>query len=449
MPEDSEILLNPDPGRWGGLLRGRANEAPPEAAQRRSFREQAGLPSDGPVVLAGHQASFLHAGIVAKHFAGGAVARKAGATAAWLWVDQDENDPAHVPYPTASLGRGVWDLAAGRVEPRGVPTGARAPLGAVGEAPADVHPAVHAPGLEAMRRGLTAHASAPSLAQQVASVVADLLGAVEPLGVQVSALGLGRTELFGELLERMIDDPRRCVAAYNEAAAAHASAGIRPLSLREGRVELPLWRVRRGEPRLGVYSTTVLETPREELAPRALLMDALVRWAGCELFVHGTGGGAYAPMSGEWFERWLGERLAPVAIASATLRLPLAGGELPGEAEIRDAQDAAHKARHDPAIIGDERAAREKRELVERIARAKAAGEDPAPLFEDMHGLLERYRQRHASELQGLDERARVLAQQRGAAEVASERTWALAMHEPARLADLRRRIESAFAGAA
>jgi len=46
---------------------------------------------------------------------------------------------------------------------------------------------------------------------------------------------------FDGLVQRMLDDARGCVAAYNRAAARYAEARVASLAEFPDRVELPLW----------------------------------------------------------------------------------------------------------------------------------------------------------------------------------------------------------------
>ena len=155
-----------------------------------------------------------------------------------------------------------------------------------------------------------------------------------PEPVQVFASTLHKSDLFGELVESMVREPRTMGEAYNQACEAFPDAGTRPLAIRERAIELPLWRIRPGEARMPVYSTQLDEIPRDQLAPRALLMTAIVRLAGCDLFIHGTGGAAYDRITERWIQTWLAQDLAPIGVASATRTLDVSEAALPTEDEI-------------------------------------------------------------------------------------------------------------------
>src|SRR5690606_24011692 len=191
----------------------------------------------------------------------------------------------------------------------------------------------------------------------------------------VFASAVGRTDLFGDIVRRMVDDPAACARAYNEAVGARPEAQLRPLELNEqrGRIELPLWRGAPGSPRQAVYASELADGQwggggaagggaEGELAPRALLLTGLMRLAGCELFIHGPGGGVYDQVTEAWLGSWLGrEDLAPSVVASATWLLPLTDEPPPAPGELARAQWERHAARHNPALVGDLAAAERKR----------------------------------------------------------------------------------------
>jgi hypothetical protein len=57
------------------------------------------------------------------------------------------------------------------------------------------------------------------------------------------------------------------------------------------------------------------------LAPRALLLTALMRADCSDLFIHGTGGAIYDQLTEQWIKTWLGRTLAPMTVVSADLHL--------------------------------------------------------------------------------------------------------------------------------
>ncbi|MFT3686998.1 MAG: hypothetical protein QM783_19105 [Phycisphaerales bacterium] len=120
-----------------------------------------------------------------------------------------------------------------------------------------------------------------------------------------------------------------------------------------------------------------------------LLMTALLRWLGCDLFIHGLGGGAsgdeagggYDKVAERWFAHWLGNEaaLAPSVVATATVLLPLGeSGPLLTESDLLDVQHKAHRGRHHPRILGDAGVQAEKDRLVGVIAASTDRGAPPA-----------------------------------------------------------------------
>jgi hypothetical protein len=199
-------------------------------------------------------------------------------------------------------------------------------------------------------------------------------------------------------------------------------------------------------------------TPTTSLAPRALLMTGLFRMAGCELFIHGTGGGGsgggaathegYDRITEGWLGAWLGKPLAPSVVATATLRLRISH-DGPDAAELRRQQWAAHRAMHDPSLVGDAAGAAKKGEFVRQIRGRKRSGEDARTLYKQMHAFLERVRADHAAELARLEQAAMGAAARVGDADIAADRTWAFPLYERDQLADLGRALRNRLAGTA
>lgn len=241
-------------------------------------------------------------------------------------------------------------------------------------------------------------------------------------------------------------EPERCVRAYNEAVASVPHARLAPLHLDHPRgIELPLWSLPgSGGSRARVYAATLDAADPGALAPRAILMTGLLRLAGCDLFIHGTGGRAYEAVTERWFRDWLGVTLAPMAVATADLRLPL---EAPcvTDADVARARWEAHRALHDPGILGDESAAGAKRAMIESIRAARAAGRDPLPFYREMHAELRTYREAHAAALGGLARRADRLEDDRLEAAIAADRTWPFPFHADAALCALADAIGARF----
>jgi len=113
---------------------------------------------------------------------------------------------------------------------------------------------------------------------------------------------------------------------------------------------------------------------------------------------------------------------------------------------VANAHWKAHRAAHDPTILGDSAAASAKQTLVQRIAQRRAAGERPVNDYRAMHAVLDDYRNRHSTDLAELKTNAARLSSSLESAAIASDRTWAFPLHTTSELIKLRDAIEDQFA---
>lgn len=436
--EDVRLLLEPPPGEWPGLVR-----AAPGDAVSRGTRGSLGLGADRPVVMAGHQPGFWHPGILAKWYATEALAGRLGAVGAWAVVDQSPGAGAGVEYPALRGGR----LVRGRIALGDADSSPSSQGPAVLKAPGDAAlPGVGA-GLTRMAGLLGRYAGEPSLARQLQRACEDALGERRSLRTFLAG-DLHATPAFGELVGAMRAEPGACARLYNEAAAARPEAGVRQLAVTPGAVELPLWeRSEAPGPWRTVMSDRLADLPDGRLVLRGLPMTGLLRRWACDLFVHGTGGGSsrseagYDRVTERWLDAWLGMReLAPAVVASATLRLwfgDLARG-VPSPEEIAGARALAHRAAHDPALLGDAARGGQKRELAARVAALPRGGEERSRLFARMVALREESAAEHAGALEALRARAEQLAGAVAESGIVAERTWPWVFYPASRLGELR-----------
>lgn len=390
-------------------------------------------------------------GIAAKFFAARAIAETIGGSVAWLTPDHVPTEPWRLRAPmlrNGRLTRRTLDLAP--------PNAAGAPVSLL-EPASD--PRLEwgggEPALVCVRAGAERHAArlrdrsgAASAAEQIVGAMEATVGEGGAPDVKAWASRLAGRGALDTMLDRIATDPGRCVATFNESARRHPEAGVAELRDLGERCELPLWRISGGL-RRRVFSDELAKIDRTELAPRALLMTAVARLDLCDLFIHGTGGAAYDIVMEDWIRAWLGDdaanRLAPMAMATADALLPLEEFAA-DEHQIEASVWRAHHARHDPALLGDEASAREKRRIVSDIGRAKQRGENPAPLFREMHALLERVRRAHERRLAELDAEAERSSQLRGSAEIARDRTWPIVLHEQRVIDELAERVAAGVA---
>ncbi|MEO1237584.1 MAG: hypothetical protein AAFX76_12420, partial [Planctomycetota bacterium] len=255
-----------------------------------------------------------------------------------------------------------------------------------------------------------------------------------------------------EVLDRLLHDAPRCARLYNDAVRAFPGAGVTRLSVEPDRVETPLWAMGWMRPRRRVYvdvadSTPMFVTEDGEplgagggvtLAPRALLMTALLRRPDrCGLFVHGTGGGAYDRITERWWGEWRGEALAPMATATADVRLDFDGLPVAGRADVERAVWRAHHLSHNldrELGLNDERT-RAKRELLDHMHDDRDRRRRGAS-FRLIHEINRELAEAHPDAIAEADravERARVGVAN---AAVAGKRDWPFLLYpEPTRVA--------------
>lgn len=410
------------------------------------FRVQLGLPTRGPVLMSGHQAEFWHPGILAKLFAiSAAAAGIDGATGAWITVDQDAGDPWRLVLPTASAERIEWRLSP--APGADVPTGGQPPMRSETAGPPSGLLSGAAAG--AARIVAALRTGGETAAAQVQAALATLTAAFCPPPVWFLASAIARTDAFAAIVAEMATDAGACIERYNAGVTAHPGAGMRPLET-GARIELPLWRLTPGGPRRRVYADEVGSIPVAQLAPRALLMTALLRRFGCDLFVHGLGGAVYDRVTEAWIGAWRpGWTLAPTAMVTATRFLRFDGlPPIAPPAEIARAHWLAHRAMHDPAVVGDDRAAAEKAQRVARIRAARERGERPREMYRWMHEALEVYRRENRRPIEALRARAAALEAESGRAGVVYDRTWAFPLYPESEMASLAAEVRAAFARA-
>jgi len=440
-------------------------------AIRDAVRENAkrlGTPALGdalPMIAGGHQAWLWHPGILAKDMAASACAAAQGGSALHVVVDQDAHDALRLALPVLDGDElRVLRLTLGD-ELQGVPTGMQPPTDAgrvvetlrraAGDVAADVG------------RLIRAWSDLPetvTLGEQLTVVLHRLRAEAGAAIAVLMGTQLHRLPSFAGFVEQMVGDARACAAAYNHAAAARPGAGIAPLRVERDRVELPLWSLRWQRPRARVFADVsdtrallvdeagetvavggALQRDGCRLAPRALMLTACMRRFGCNLFVHGKGGGVYDGVMEQWIESWLGERAAPMAVASADLRLrfdmPVADGE-----DVARAVWWRHHLPHniDRAAMLDtegEQLARRKRAVLAAMpcepSRARRA-----ELFAELHAINDALAQRHAPLLADATHRVQRARLGRRNRAVAMKRDWCFGLYPAGELAALARRFE-------
>ncbi|MCK4341141.1 MAG: hypothetical protein KAY37_05385 [Phycisphaerae bacterium] len=124
-PEHLGVLVEPPAPRLHATLRGRSDTSfenvpildTSVAALRAELRRRLDL--NGPVILTGHQAEFIHAGVFAKTIAAHTLAGRFGGQAAFLTVDGDLPKATQLILPqTTSCGLRRIEVAIPGCDPR-------------------------------------------------------------------------------------------------------------------------------------------------------------------------------------------------------------------------------------------------------------------------------------------------------------------------------------------
>lgn len=433
---------------------------PPMAAWR--ARDRAG----GPIIATGHQAGFWHPGILAKCIAAVQHAKHVGGRPVYVLVDHDDNDSCRLDLPVLEAGRlkvMTIELApslagvALRTQPRidwkqaaGILRDAAKSLAS--QLAVDVMPLLTA--LEAMASLEAADSTSQwTRAQQweklLQSMWSPILGELEIIHA---------TSLVDEVIvDRLLNDAPACVRYYNEAVEANPQAGMSRLIVESDRVELPLWDIGNASPpgpRQRVFAdisdsrpmliTSDGEPVHQEagrhltLAPRALLLTALMRSTVCDLFIHGHGGGSYDRVMEQWWQRWTGQSLAPMAVVSADVRLPFAGVPQATEDDLARAIWYNHHLPHNldrqlPQVQFDAATVQRKRELLEELHREG----DPirrSQAFRELHRINEQFVKEQSEILALAREQAQRMRLGMENRTIARRRDWCFAFHDRATL---------------
>ena len=430
------------------VARPAASGAAPERIEGRSIaewrdeaRRRLGLP-DGPWFATGHQCECWHPGILAKNLWVQAMADREGGHAAHLVVDQDGFDGMFVEWPVRG-DDGWWQVRGHRFGPDG---GAAMAMHCPAFAPRHAEPGPGCPadaaaGLAGLHQALQQAAGSSDAAEQATRAMLAVASPVLPTPAVVRASRLLETTLGRRLLERMLEDPEACAAAFNSSLAA-APRAARALRVDGTRSELPVWlagasgeRVRATAPEL----RAAIDAGRTVL-PRAFLMSAIARTALADRFTHGLGGGTYEQVTDRWMRRWLGWAPPGFDVVTATLRLPI---------EIPNAPPPAatpwRRAWCDPDLIdeGGSGPSASRRRLLEIIAAAPASDPRRRAAYRELVEERNSARLRRSTELESLQAAEVAAGARRLADELRARRTWCFALQPVAAISRLRDAVRS------
>lgn len=342
------------------------------------------LPDSRPIVATGHAPMHWHPGILAKFMAMRVLAQEQQATPLVLNIDTVAGDPGLIEVPfldadglpcssTIRLFDSNPELALG-MQPATEPAGLE---WLAGLADFNLEP------FEKLSEAIRSGSSDLSLASQLMRAQLHLARRWAGRPTVLGASRLLKTSCGQWLLERMQRDAVRCVQAYNNAVSVDPDAGIRPLDMAAG--ELPLWDIRSNERRTARRQ----DLDEANLLPKALVITAIMRLAGCDLFVHGTGGARYDALMEGWIRQWLGLEVMPFMVVTADVRLPMPGLE----AISRLGQSLVSRGRrayHDPESIEEaaEGPGPKKREALASIESAPRGSDQRREAFASMHQTL-------------------------------------------------------------
>ncbi len=429
----------------------------------RGFGSAVTQTADAPVISTGHQAALWHPGILAKDIAAIVGAERHGAQAVHIVVDHDDNDPLALDLPARQgdrlnvhtvdwpfKGNVLPNASTPALDADAVIDALKSTRDNLGDTlTVDLQPLIEA------WRDLP---SCESLAQQVACVLTRLRRPIiDPPAVLLTSQ-LVELPAFGQWVQRMCDDARACVEAYNEATRANPDAGVPPLRVEPNRVELPLWSITAGQSRRRVWcdltakqltddqnnpfppvacglaqtdSPIAPDTPR--IVPRALTLSAFMRDQLSDLFIHGRGGAVYDRATDAWWSNWRGdEPLAPSATVSADVKLPF---DVPvaDAAELRRATWWAHHLphnidRHVPQDQLDAWTVARKRELIEHMDDDRDR-KRRAAAFEEIHVINQTFATIHRDKI--VEAKQRLADARHGVAnrDIAMRRDWSFALY--------------------
>ncbi len=399
-----------------------------------------GIESEGRVIMTGHQADFWHPGILVKDFFASLAASHVGGCAIHIVVDQDVNSPGQIVVPVYDQ---QGDLHERLIQMLSIDN--QVPICHRSAQQSQWSEPVRGAALESVETGLRAmsaslnrHVSAENQAVQVAKAVHDLVAEWVTPPQRIFASQLLDTPLGHALIAEMAKNPRAVARAYNTAVRAHSDAGINELIVTDSAVEIPLWRVDHEGRRHRAYSHD-LEMDGT-FYPRALMMTALARLGLCDLFIHGTGGGRYDRVTEQWIYEWLKVKLAPMAVATASIHLPFRSVQTAG---VQAARSAYRRAWHDPDVSEDQTMSVEKQSLLGQINSLPVGSRARRTMFYEMHRILSARRARAESTLAERE----LLLQQAVNAErerpIRFRRTWAFPLYPSGMIADLLNRCKA------
>ncbi len=380
----------------------------------RDTRRALRLPDSGKIVAAGHAPQNWHPGILSKFIAMRTLSQEMNAASVILNIDTVAGDPGLIDVPFIDLD--------------GLPCSSSIrlfdslPDRSLGMQPAcepadlswlDGMPDLDGEPLQRFSSAVREAGGDLSLANQITRALIDITRSWIGRPNVLNASRLLKTPCGEWLLEKMQRDASRCSEAYNAAVSVDPDAGIRPLDIHKG--ELPLWDIR-GDQRRTARRQDLDES---NVLPKALLTTAIMRLAGCDLFIHGTGGARYDALMEGWLRQWLDVEVAPFMMVTADVQLPLPDAE--GIARLgQGLVSHDRRAFHDPESLSVplDSPGPQKRAALESIRSAPRGSEERRAAFTSMHETLATLRPENPPPARAIADRIR------DARRTSSRRDW-------------------------
>ncbi len=460
-------------------------------------RSLCGGGGDGPTLVTGHQPTFFHAGVWAKHVVASLLAKRHGGTAIDLIVDSDAPDNTDLEVPIASAsGLEVGRVSCVSVRPgvahEGIPRPAAERIEAMRNSVRELMgPSYDRSCMGEYFNGLLPAAPGDDWVDQVMRARA----AVErSFGVQVIQHRVSRV-WFGPVLADLLLNAGRFMQCYNAALGDYRRANrvrsphrpIPDLASDGTRCELPIWVFRPAEPRrrlfidtardrvclwaeeqrLGEVSTRTLQdwdTARHALdhlagfvfRPRALTLTLWARLLLADLFIHGIGGAKYDRITDGLIRRFYGVQPPAMACVSATLLMDLPHDEADHQM-VREARARVRDIRYNPQRHArpspetEALSAERRRAVADSLALKSRSPRDRAGrrlVFDRIRGLNDRFLELDGSVLTEASARVDTLKRRLERNRLAGRRDYFFAMLDRTRLQQLCGRLSAALPNA-
>ncbi len=452
-PENhGDILVAPEPREWAEAVRtnhdalGRADRSllgRPLSQWRRQTREAIAGNDDAPVIALGHQPSFIHPGVWAKHVVARRLATALDGVAVHLIVDSDVPTDTALALPSVRDGRVTLErLGCARAIPgAGYEQIERVPeasllrfTSAIRETMGDRFETSQ------MEAFLSGAAGAVDARDWVDQLVAGRRAVEHNFDVKLTERRVS-TVWCNPLLLDVLLNPVAFALSYNRALADYRRANrvrgaqrpIPDLAIEADRCEVPYWarelhghryrlfvsrtgdslRFFAGSNEIGTWprgscescddlEATIAEFREWRIRPRAIALTIWARLLLADLFVHGIGGAKYDRISDAIIADYYGLAPPRMACVSATLHLDLPGQPVTWELVRRLRHDLRDRKwnpqRHLPAVAALDPLIQRRVEAVRRCEelrkRAPDNHEARRRAFEEIRristGMLER-----------------------------------------------------------